>query len=595
MRTKILRNLIFSLFAFIAFDLFYLQIIRGGYFARLSQNNSLRVVSVDGPRGRVLDRNGRILVESVKGYDVVVIPQDIKNRRALFDFLAGVLGAEAPALERKFDRNRVNPFAPVIVADGLTREEAIKLAEGAYLYPGLIVAERFRRHYAQGEISAHLLGYVGKIDQDRMQELVNNGLSVPEFIGFTGIEESLDDILRGVAGGREVEVNSRGREVRVLSVREPVPGEEVMLTVDERIQAAAYDELSNRRGAFVMIDPSTGEVLSLVSSPAYDPNAFANPDKRQRAGDYLSDRMAPMVNRAFGAAFTPGSVFKVPVSFAALEEKKIKPSTTFNCPGYFELGNHRFTFAHAYGTQNFFEAMAHSANEYFFYTGLMLGPELITEFARRFGLGERTGIDLPHEAKGNIPSRVFRRGWFKGDTVNMAIGQGAILATPLQMARMMAAVENGGRLVTPRVVKAVGGLEVCGAGRRDAPHSTLDIRGAFFPADRQVSSVKCPVSTRVLSFRPETWNDMHQALDAVVKMPTGTASALDKIGLAIYGKTGTAQTAPGKGDHAWFAGVVHGPKRTAAFCLFLEYGGSSQNAVLSVRNILERLKEDGVI
>jgi penicillin-binding protein 2 len=565
-RTNILRNMIFALFALIAVDLFYLQIIRGGYFARLSQNNSLRIISVDGPRGRILDRNGRILAESVKGYEVAVMPQDVKDRRALFGFLADVLKADAASLERKFDRNRANPFTPVVIADGLNREEAIVLAENAYLYPGLLVNERYRRQYPQGDAGAHILGYVGKIDPGRMQELVNNGISGPELVGYTGVEEALDDKLRGGPGGREVEVNSRGREVRVLSVREPSPGAEVALTIDERIQAAASDELSGRRGAFVMMDPSTGEVLAMVSSPAYDPNVFVDPEKRRRLPDYLTDTRSPMVNRAFGAAFTPGSVFKVPVSFAGLEEKKITPSTTFHCPGYFELGGRRFTFAHAYGDQNFIEAMAHSANEYFFYTGLMLGPQPIAEYARRFGLGERTGLDLPHETKGNIPSGVFRRGWFKGDTVNMAIGQGAVLVTPLQLARMMSAVENGGYVLRPRLIKSVGGIET-----------------------------SSPPALRRLVFRSDVWEAMRQALRAVVRMPTGTASGLDIDGLDIYGKTGTAQTAPGKGDHAWFAGVVRGTKRTASFCLFLEHGGSSHNAVQAVRNILLQLKEGGVI
>ncbi len=605
MRHNILRNIIFFLFLVIVANLFYLQVIRGRYFLHLSQNNSLRVISIDGPRGRILDRNGRVLAESVKSYDAAVIPQDLKNKTAVFIFLAGVLQADAAMLEKRYEKNRTTPFAPVIVAEGLSREQAITLAEGAYLYPGLMVNERYRRKYPHADIGAHALGYVGKIDPDNMQELINNGINVPDIVGYTGIEEALDEELRGVQGGREVEVNSRGREVRVISLREPASGKDVMLTIDQRIQAIAYDALADRRGAFVMLDPSTGEVLALLSTPAYDANVFSGLEKKKRPADYLADSRSPMINRAFGAAFTPGSVFKIPVSFAGLEEKKIRPTTTFDCPGYFILGNHRFSFGHAYGPQNLIEGVAHSANEYFFHIGLALGPELMVDYARRFGLGERTGIDLPYEAKGNLPAVSTRKGWFKGDTVNLSIGQGTVLVTPLQVARMLAAVENGGYVLRPWVVRSVGGVEVGPEVVRDSHSAFLSglapLKAPSVPQNgtafskTAVPNVKNLAAVRILSFRKDVWGSMQQALRSVVKMPTGTANELDIQGLYIYGKTGTAQTSPGKEDHAWFAGVVRGPQRTVSFCLFLEHGGSSHNAVQSSREIFLRLKEDGLI
>ncbi|NTV29846.1 MAG: hypothetical protein HGA80_07185, partial [Candidatus Omnitrophica bacterium] len=275
MRVNVLRNIIFLMFLAIVLNLFYLQVIRGRYFFRLSQNNSLRVVAIDGPRGSILDRNGQVLAESVQTYEAAVMPQDVTNKPALFRFLAGVLQAESAGLQRKFERNRANPFSPVVIADGLSREQAIALAEGAYLYPGLMVGERFRRRYPNSSVGAHVLGYVGRIDPDKLQELLNNGISVPDTVGYTGVEEALDEELRGIPGGREVEVNSRGREVRVVGLREPGRGRDVVLTIDQRIQSAAYDVLAERRGGFVMMDTSTGEVLALVSSPAYDPNVFS--------------------------------------------------------------------------------------------------------------------------------------------------------------------------------------------------------------------------------------------------------------------------------------------------------------------------------
>lgn len=608
MRVNVLRNIIFLMFLAIVLNLFYLQVIRGRYFFRLSQNNSLRVVAIDGPRGSILDRNGQVLAESVQTYEAAVMPQDVTNKPALFRFLAGVLQAESAGLQRKFERNRANPFSPVVIADGLSREQAIALAEGAYLYPGLMVGERFRRRYPNSSVGAHVLGYVGRIDPDKLQELLNNGISVPDTVGYTGVEEALDEELRGIPGGREVEVNSRGREVRVVGLREPGRGRDVVLTIDQRIQSAAYDVLAERRGGFVMMDTSTGEVLALVSSPAYDPNVFSGLGRHTRPSEYLTDDRAPMLNRAFGAAFTPGSVFKIPVSFAGLEEKKIRLMTTFNCPGYFEIGNRRAVFAHAYGIQNLLEAVAHSANEYFFYTGLALGAETVIDYARRFGLGERTGIDLPYEAKGNLPSATaLHKGWFKGDTLNLSIGQGTTLTTPLQLARMLAAVENGGYILRPRVIRSVGGIDAA-APKGTRSLSTLlseKVRVPFFQASVEsvgngnTASVnpaaKNQAAVRIISFRQDVWSAMQQSLRAVVKMPTGTANALDIDGLYIYGKTGTAQTAPGKPDHAWFAGVVRGPRQNFSFCMFLEHGGSSHNAVQASQEILLRLMAESLI
>jgi penicillin-binding protein 2 len=405
---------------------------------------------------------------------------------------------------------------------------------------------------------------VGKVDEQRMREIQAYGYSPDEPVGYAGIEERYDGELRAEPGGRQIQVNSRGQQVRLLSVREPAEGRDVVLTVDQSIQQAAYQALEGRRGAVVALDPATGEVLALVSSPAFDPNDFAQRDDRSRAAGYLRDKDAPLINRAVAGQFPPGSVFKIPVSLAGLQERKFKPTDSFNCPGYFDLGNRHFSFPHAFGRQDFIQAMGHSANEYFFHIGLALGPDLIARHAVLLGLGERTGIDLPYEVKGVIPRRGAFAQWFAGDTANMSIGQGYVLTTPVQVARMMAVVENEGRFVDPYVTASVGGVD---AARAQVP--------------------------RRVSLRPEVWDVVKQGLRAVVKMETGTAHVLDIPGLEIYGKTGTAQAGAGKSDHAWFAGVSKTAQRKFVFVVFLEHGGSSANAALAAKNMLEILQVEG--
>jgi penicillin-binding protein 2 len=568
MRIQIVRNIIIGLFFVIAFDLFYLQVIRGGYFHRLSENNSIRIVPVEGRRGRILDRENRVLVESQKAYHVVIIPQDLGRDRSVFHFLATVLNEDASVIERRYQKGRLTPFSPVTVAEGISRQQAIKIEESVYLYPGLVVLERYLRDYVCDQSCAHLLGYVGKADPLKMRRIAEYGLSAEEYVGYSGVEETFDDVLRGESGGWQIEVDSRGRQVRLLSTRDPSDGKDMVLTVDRTVQRAAYTALGGQRGAAVFLDPDNGEVLALVSSPSFDPNAFADRDKRALVAGFLQDRSAPLLNRALSASFPPGSVFKIAVTAAGLEENKIAPSTVFDCPGYFVIGNRTIRSPHVWGSQDLFQAMGHSANEYFVHIALLLGPEMLSRYARNFGLGERTGIDLLYETRGHVPHGADFLRWFKGDTANLGIGQGPILVTPLQIARMMAVVANEGRFVTPHLVKTINGVDACSV---------------------------CNVSPRFIALRKEVWASLKQALYAPVRMDTGTAHVLQMEGMDTYGKTGTAQAGAGRSDHAWFAGVTSTPKRRIAYCVLLEHGGSSANACLIVRDILLSLKESGFL
>ncbi|MBF0331321.1 MAG: penicillin-binding protein 2 [Candidatus Omnitrophica bacterium] len=567
MRTHIIRNIIIALFFIITIDLFYMQVIRGGYFFRQSETNSIRIIPFEGKRGRILDRNGKVLADNKKSFCVTIIPQDQKDKKEVFHFLARVLGLEAAGLEARFKKNKLTPFSPVIVAEGITRQQAIMIEESSYQYPGLLVLEHYSRYYPFTEMGGHVIGYVGKADEEKMRLIQQYGYSPQDPVGYSGIEQYYDNELRTQPGGRQIQVNSRGQQVRLLSLRQPSEGKDLVLTLDQDIQTAAQKVLASRPGAAVFLDPDNGEVLGLVSSPGFDPNAFSEHEDRSLVVGYLRDTASPLMNRASGAQFPPGSVFKIIVASAALQERKIKPTTVFDCPGYFDLGGRHFTFAHAFGQQDLIQAMGHSANEYFFNTGLDLGRDMIARYAAQFGLDEATGIDIPYEAKGSIPRRNAMARWFAGDTANMSIGQGGVMSTPLQLARLMATVENEGRMVMPHIRKSLGGVD------NVAPFT----------------------SSRFVVLRPEVWQALKLSLRAVVKMETGTAKILDLPDLLIYGKTGTAQAGPGKGDHAWFAGVVQTAKRKLAFAVLLEHGGSSANACLAVKEILLELQSGGVI
>ncbi|MEI8013071.1 MAG: penicillin-binding transpeptidase domain-containing protein, partial [Candidatus Omnitrophota bacterium] len=509
---------------------------------------------------------GEVLADNKRSFCVALLPQDIKDKHEVFRFLAEVLNIKLTQIEARYKKNRVASFSPVIVARDIVRQQAIKIEENAYQYPGLLVIEDFRRQYPFGAVTAHATGYVGRATEARMRRIEAYGYSTDDPVGYSGVEEYYDDDLRGAPGGRQIQVNSRGKQVRLLSMRAPADGRDLVLTIDIDIQQAAYEALGGRKGSFVAIDPANGEVLALVSSPSFDPNDFSSREDRSQAAAYLKDDALPLLNRAVSAQFPPGSVFKIPVAAGGLQERKIKEETTFDCPGYFDLGKRRYKFPHAYGAQDLIQAIAHSANEYFFHIGLALGPEVMLRYASLFALGERTGIDLPYEVKGSVPRHTAFKQWFRGDTANMSIGQGYVLVTPVQLARLMAAVENEGQIPSVHLKKSLGGVE-------NAAH----------------------LSSQVVVLRPEVWGTLKKGLHEVVMMDNGTAHVLNIPGIEVYGKTGTAQAGSGKDDHASFAGVVKTPLRTFAFVLLLENGGSSANACLAVKEMLLNLQSRGKI
>ncbi|MBZ0167135.1 MAG: penicillin-binding protein 2 [Candidatus Omnitrophica bacterium] len=571
MRLKIIRIIVIIAFIIIALDLVYVQAVKGKYYFNLSTNNRIRVVPLEGWRGKIFDRNGVVLAENRVAYDVTITPQAVEDRDHLFAFLSGALGISQTRLLARFKAKKHTPFAPVVIADDIEREKAIIIEENRFRYPSLFVEEVFKREYPLGQNSSHVIGYVGKVNRDLMKRYKKYGYSPLSDVGKSGVEEFYDLDLRGEQGGYQIEVNSRGQQVRLLSIREPTRGGDITLTIDSRIQDIAMDVMEDLPGSIIVIDTENGEVLSLSSFPDFDPNALVNPRRSKDASALFRNSLSPLINRAISSRFPPGSVFKIPVAICALDTGKITENTTYHCPGYHQVGGIRFGCTSAHGDQNLIEAIAHSCNVYFYHLGLVLGADLLHEYATKFGLGQKTEIDLPYEREGRIPNRKQgilsrNRPWYTGDTLNFVIGQGDVLTTPLQLVHMMATISNGGVEVQPHVIKDIGGI----------PSTKYN-------------------HARELKIDKKSLLKAQQGLRATVTEYTGTAHELENPELYIAGKTGTAQSAPNKEHHAWFVGYAKGRNKNVAFCVFLEHGGSSHNAVAIARRFLLRLNEEGLI
>ncbi len=570
MRLNVIQNTFLFLLGLIILALAYMQIIRGDFYHDQSVSNRIRIVPSNAPRGIIYDRNGVVIADNHLSFNVTVIPQDIDDVTALFNFLGETLKKDPAALKKMYLRKKVTPFEPVVIAEDIDRKTLIYIEENIFSYPGLEVSPHYERFYPFHEIGAHVLGYVGKIDPIEATVFSDYGYTSLTKVGKSGVERTYESYLQGIAGGKQIEVNSRGQQVRLLSTKESIKGQDIQLTIDQRLQSRASELLKGNRGSIVLMDLNNGEILSLVNAPDYDPNVFVSRDLKDRIEGYIKNSSAPMLNRAVSGQFPPGSVFKIPVALAAIERNKISVNTTYECPGFYMLGQAKFGCAHVHGKENLYQAIAHSCNVYFYRIGQLISPSVIGEYAKAFGFSRLTGIDLPFETRGKIvmPNQK-KEGWYTGNTLNLSIGQGDTLATPLQVTMMMATVANNGIILKPHVIKALAS-------------------GTLPPLDLS----KRPK----IRLRDNTWAEIKKGMRMVVEDAEGTGHLLSGIrNVDIWAKTGTAQAARNQPHHAWFAGFLRSEKNNLAFCVFLEHGGSSANAVAISNTFLQYLQDLNLI
>lgn len=561
MRSRAYRIICGLFFVALAVGLFLTQITRGSKFLNLSLRNSIRLIPENPLRGRILDRNHNIFADNILSFDAVIIPQELKNKQYVFARLSKILSLDEESIARRYERAYLNPFTPVVIAEGISKPQAITLEEEALDFAGAHVVVRAKRFYPHGTTAAHVVGYIGEIDRSRITRLKDYGYDLKDQVGISGIEETWDMVLRGEKGGQQVEVDSRGRQARLLGYRPAVVGRDIQLTLDLELQQICDELLADYRGAMVMMDVRTGEILVMSSSPAFNPNVFADRKDKKMLNYFLTSDDAPLFNRVVSGQFPPASVFKPITAIAAMNAKPFLPSLTYVCSGQMKVGNRFFKCWETHGPQDLYRAMAHSCDVYFYHLGLTAGPDMLARWAHEFGFSSATGLDLSGEKSGLIPSRLWKRlsrfeNWYDGDTANFSIGQGAVLATPLQLARMMAAIANGGSLVVPHVTKAVGDEEIR------------------------------PKEGRKIKTDGATLELMRKLLRLAVSLEDGTAHVLDVVGLEICAKTGTAQVY-GQESHGLVAGFFPFQKPRYAFCILLENVGSSYYACLLGKHLFE--------
>lgn len=571
MRLKVLGWLGVCVCALLMLGVFHLTCIQGRRLRYLSDKNCVRLLAQEGCRGRILDRNGEVIAGSRLSYNAMLLPQDRRRTDELLVKVAGLLGKDVQELRAAFRNNFVSSSMPVAIARNIDARKAIALEEMKMDLDGLLIQPQPLRDYPRANLASHVIGYLSEIDHWRLTKLENYGYKTKDIVGFGGIEERYDYYLRQEEGGLSFEVDHRGRFVRVLGFRPPASGKDITLTLDVRLQKIAEDSLAGRKGCVILMDPNDGQILAMASFPDFSPEMFVKKSSPASIEEIFSDPEAPLVNRAISGLYPAASVFKVIVAAAGLETGKIRPSTTFPCGGGMQIGARRFACWDVHQPQDVHGALVHSCDVFFYHTGLALGPELIHEYAVRFGLTKPSGIELPYEAAGFLPHPLWRKiysfkRWYDGDTANFAIGQGEVLVTPLQMARMMAAIANKGTLVTPHIVMSIGGRQVSQPGRKAAK----------------------------IAVKAETIELIRQGLRDVVADPTGTAVPLASLPVPVAGKTGTAQVPRGQ-PHGWFVGFFPFQRPRFVVCVFLENGGSGYYSAIVAKEIIEKMLAEGLV
>ncbi len=571
-------------FLVFAVRLFQLQILEGADLRERSQQNSVRTLVLEAPRGQIVDREGRVLAANRPAYRVQVIPNELIAPKRTFGALGQLLGRDADELAARVgepkDRRRFQP----VELDGDMGEILLARVEAhRFAMPGVITDMRPRRHYVEATRAAHLLGSIGEIQQRQLRQERFAGYKAGAIVGQSGLEARLEDHLRGRAGGRNVIVDVSGREIREVDKLAPEPGGKAVLNIDLDLQRAAEEafesddpEKPDWMGALVALDPRNGEVLALVSRPTYDPNDFAGGIDGDTWKALMNDEWLPLQSRATAGQYSPGSTFKAIMAVAGLAEGEIDPSEEVFCPGYYRLGRrtYRCWKRAGHGTVDLTQALVHSCDVYFYQLGMLLGIDRIGQYARAFGLGQLTGIDLPGEKPGLVPTRewkerVKKEPWQKGETVSVSIGQGANLVTVTQLAVAFSVIANGGTRIQPRLLRRLESWDGARVRPIDPPQTT-----------------KVGISADILSL-------VSRALTAVVHEPQGTGARGRVPGVLVAGKTGTTQVVrldlvkdlePEEiplryRDHAVFAAYAPATEPEITVAVIVEHAGASGGSV----------------
>lgn len=570
--------------------LFDLQITNATHYQTLSDDNRVRVLPIAPTRGLILDRNGEILADNTPNYQLVITPLQVKNMSELIESLSAYINIQDHELDRFYKTiKRQQSFQQAPLKLKLTDEEVAKFAVNQHHFPGVEITAHSTRFYPQKNTFAHALGYVGRINEKELSALDSQNYQGTSHVGKLGIEKRYEKELHGMVGHKHVEINAQGRALRVLKTQPSIPGSDVQLSLVARLQEVAQDALGDESGAIVAIDPNNGDVLTFVSRPNYDPNAFVNGIGQLAYSALRDDKNRPLFNRALIGQYPPGSTVKPIVALAGLEYNITWPEKTMYAGPYFQLPGKERRYRDwkkgGHGVVNMYSAIAQSCDVYFYHLGEDLGIDRMHEFLTQFSLGERTHLDTVGEVKGLMPSRQWKRAargqpWYPGETIITSIGQGYMLTTPLQLAVMTAYIANHGKMYKPRFVKA---MRKMGA---------LDF-------EKMQAVEMSPVKVKQEGY----WLAIEQAMVDVVHAPNGTARRIGAdASYKIAGKTGTAQvfgiaqdgeydaetTPKHLRDHALFIAYAPVEDPQIAVAVVVENGGSGSSAAAPVaRKILD--------
>ena len=490
-----------------------LQVIDSNHYEQLAEKNRIRTIPLIAPRGKMLDREGRVIVDNYPSFSVLLLRDDMAQAEQALPEISQGLGVSQDDLQQQIDTARFLPkYEPIVIKPEASPADIAFIESHRPDLPMLEMVMMHRRRYPPNSFLASAIGYVGEVNEKEI-ESSDGKLRPGDVSGKTGLEREYNDTLVGQDGLRRVIVNSVGKEMGRLEETEPVAGKNIQLTIDEDLQAVAEADFAGKQGALVAMDARTGEVLAMVSRPTFDPNDFAVRIPPKEWAALNTDPQTPLLNRAIQAQLAPGSVFKVVEGVAMLESKAIPANYAVYCPGTATFYGHLYHCDHAHGEVDLHKGIVASCDVYFYNVAKLLGIERIGYYATGLGLGRRTGIDLPGEEPGLIPSeawdeRVYHHKWYPGDTISVGIGQGPVTATPVQLARMIAAVASGGKLIPPHLLKTAAGL-----------------------------------TTQEFPISDDTVEQITNALWGVVNEPDGTTSLQVRLqDVDFAGKTGTAQT-----------------------------------------------------
>ena len=560
----------------------YLQVLNHEHFTTLSENNRVKLQPLPPTRGRIFDRNGVLLADNLSSRHLEITPDEVGNLDATLEQLAERITLNDQDIERFRHLVRRSPSNNGIpLRFNLSDEEVARLAVDLYRFPGVEIKADLSRYYPLGPQAGHVLGYVGRIDEKELERIDTAQYAGISHIGKTGIEQSYEDLLRGRVGYQQVETNAQGRSLRLLEQTPPIPGRNLYLSIDIRLQAVAEQALEGHNGAVVAIDPRNGEILAMASMPVYDPNPFVNGIDRAAYKALSSSPEHPLLNRALRGIYPPGSTIKPFVALAGLETGVIKPGTVFHCGGAYYLAGQSHVFRcwkhSGHGAVSLDKGISQSCDVYFYNVAYRVGIDHLHDYLTRFSLGQRTGVDLAGESTGLVPSEQWKRAkynqpWFAGETLNVGIGQGYLQLTPLQLASAVATMSQRGQRFQPRLL-----------------HATQE----------QSTGIIQPESPRPLE-RVQVKDSRHW--DAVITgmihvVKGGTASRIGAdAAYTIAGKTGTAQVfsldqgekynakrlAKNLQDHALFIAFAPAEAPRIAVAVIAEHGGHGSSAAAPI-------------